>query len=126
MTDADRQRLGCIGDKAVIPSILDGEQITVCPKRFYCDRARELDPVLERWLYAQRGQLPEPGLWNEQPAMLVECFRVIEAALADAEKVLARQRQARAKAEAAHRAGAGKTPAPQRKLSHPGASRRPS
>lgn len=116
-----------MGDRALIPMLLDGENITTCPKRAYCDHFRELDPVLERYTWAQKGHWPEPGLWPDQPAVLIECFRIIDTALHDAEEVKERQRKAAAKAEAAQRAAAtsGSAPAPRRTPSHPSVSRRP-
>lgn len=117
MTESEKGKLGCIGEKAWAPSLLDGEQIWTCPKRAYCDHARELDPIIERWVYAQRGQFPEPGQWLDQPAQLVACFRIIDAALTDAEGVI--QRHRKAAAEAAQRQ-ASQPAAPERKQhAHP-------
>lgn len=79
---------GCT-KKAPIPLLFDGEDTFRCPRRvLHPDEGNTTGLSDVFWYYGRykSGLLPEPGGLNDQSAMLMQQFRVIDAAYAEVEQ----------------------------------------
>lgn len=75
-------RWGCERD-AALPLTVDGEDIFRCPRRPILEEPVYFSAVFRAYGDYQRGILPENGGVLDQPARLLQSFRVIDEAAAD-------------------------------------------
>lgn len=75
---------------------IDGQKLTHCPMRLFLDNPDDMGELV--WYYAayKRGQLPNEGGLLDQPAKMMQAFRVID----NANATLDRQRRLEQEAEA--------------------------
>jgi hypothetical protein len=71
---------------------LDGVKLERCPRRLFLDHTHDINELL--WYYSayKRGQLPSPGGLLDQPALMMEAFRVIDGAMSTVEAELSKER----------------------------------
>lgn len=74
--------------------------LTRCPLRLFLDNPDDMGELA--WYYAayKRGQLPEEGGLLDQPAKMMDAFRVIDAANVTLEEQDRKEQEAKAAAEA--------------------------
>ena len=71
---------GCDG-LPTLKTEIEGQLLTRCPKRLFLDHPDDMSEVL--WYYSnyKRGLLPVAGGLLDQPALLMEMFKVIDSAM---------------------------------------------
>ena len=62
---------------------LDGEDLKRCPLRPMLDDPAWYSEVFLAHRWREKGQLPEPGTWKDQPAKLPGLMSVMDEAIAD-------------------------------------------
>lgn len=91
-TAARKVQWGCQGN-ATSPLVLDGKNVDTCPRRPLLDEPGFYRELFFLYRAYQKGFLPEPGGLNDQPAYLISCFQVIDAAIAEVEREQDRKRK---------------------------------
>jgi hypothetical protein len=69
-----------------VPLLFDGKNTRTCPRRPFLDAPEFLNRVFHTYAMMKRGHLPEEGGVGNQPAVLVECWNVVDVAVAAVEK----------------------------------------
>jgi hypothetical protein len=65
----------------------DKEEWWRCPRRPVKDDPRLFIEVSKLWQMREKGFLPYPGSYFEQPAMYVECMSVVDSTVAEADRI---------------------------------------
>lgn len=102
-TTAKQARWGCEGEEKGQPPehpvIFDGEPIMRCPRRPVLDDPEGIATALWSWQDRERGFLPNPGGIGDQPAKLVQAWRVIDNATSKTRETKLEQSRARAESK---------------------------
>lgn len=81
-TTAKQNRWGCAGADAGqppdYPVLFEREPIMRCPRRPILDDPDGIGEVLWSWQDRGKGYLPNPGGMGDQPAKLVQAWRVVD------------------------------------------------
>lgn len=65
-----------------------------CPMRGFFEDPEAFNALMERYRWMKAGHFPEPGLWIDQPAKLLDLMAVIDQALDDAAAEKRRKQEA--------------------------------
>jgi hypothetical protein len=75
-----KQQYGCEGN-AKLPVVLDGEEMTTCPRRPILDDPEFYGDLFGRFRRYQKGLFYDEGAVGSQPNLLIECLDEMEQTL---------------------------------------------